>query len=417
MKSIPSRKLDKKVPPIDYFPAPCRSGCSIEQDIPAYPMRVGKSKYEGALCIIIQRNALSFVTGATCPHRYRDKRTRNAYDGSVYIHAQELKAAEGGFEALPPKLYPAVPAVGRRVAVAGGGPGSIPAAYFLGRFSMDVTVFEYRDALDSIVRYVIPAFRIHDEVIDDDMCPMEAAGVKVELNIEVKNIQELFVQSFTHAILTIGVWQKGSVELEYGEEHNIIEFLEATKKILDTLNLSQHVVVIDDGGTIMDTARTAKRLPGVKIASLVYRGTRRYTPADREELKLALVDGVEFRELSAPVGVRDDVLTYRMTGPGAPDTISRRSPVDTGWTVEMSVDTVIIAVGEKVDTEFYTANGLPMDQRGRAVVNPDTLEPSAKYVFVVDDGQKGLGAVVEAIVGAARAVRVVHPFDADAWME
>ena len=104
MKPIPSRKLDKKVPLIDCFSAPCRSGCPIEQDIPAYLMKVGEGKYEEALRIITQRNALPFITGTICSHRCQDKCMRNAYDESVYIRAQKLKAAEGGFEALLSKL-------------------------------------------------------------------------------------------------------------------------------------------------------------------------------------------------------------------------------------------------------------------------------------------------------------------------
>ena len=204
---------------------------------------------------------------------------------------------------------------------------------------MDVTVFERRDALGGIVRHVIPAFRIHDEAIDNDVRLMEAMGVKVELNTEVKDVQELFAQGFTHVILATGAWQKGSAGLEYGEEHNVIEFLEAAKKAPDTLNLGRHVVVIGGGNTAMDAA------------------------------------------------------------------------------AEVPADTVITAVGEKVDTELYTANGLSVDQRGRAVVNPDTLESSVKHVFVVGDGQKGPGTVVEAIAGAARAAQAIHPFDADAWVE
>ena len=417
MKPIPSRKLDKKVPLIDCFSAPCRSGCPIEQDIPAYLMKVGEGKYEEALRIITQRNALPFITGTICSHRCQDKCMRNAYDESVYIRAQKLKAAEGGFEALLPKLRPAAPAAGRRVAVVGGGPGGMSAAYFLSRSGVDVTVFERRDALGGIVRHVIPGFRIPGEAIDNDVRLMEAMGVKVELNTEVKNVQELFAQGFTHVILATGAWQKGSAGLEYGEEHNVIEFLEAAKKAPDTLNLGRHVVVIGGGNTAMDAARAAKRLPGVETVSLVYRRTRRYMPADQEELELALADGVEFRELLAPVGVRDGVLTCRVMELGAPDATGRRSPVDTGRTAEVPADTVITAVGEKVDTEFYTANGLSVDQRGRAVVNPDTLESSVKHVFVVGDGQKGPGTVVEAIAGAAKAAQAIHPFDADAWVE
>ena len=99
---------------------------------------------------------------------------RNAYDESVYIRAQKLKAAEGGFEALLPKLRPAAPAAGRRVAVVGGGPGGMSAAYFLSRSGVDVTVFERRDALGGIVRHVIPGFRIPGEAIDNDVRLMEA---------------------------------------------------------------------------------------------------------------------------------------------------------------------------------------------------------------------------------------------------
>ena len=417
IKPVASRKSEEKVPWIDCFTAPCKGGCPIHQDIPEYIELCRKGLYGPALKLITEKNALPFITGTICSHRCQDKCMRNAYDESVYIRAQKLKAAEGGFEALLPKLHPAAPAAGRRVAVVGGGPGGMSAAYFLGRSGVDVTVFERRDALGGIVRHVIPGFRIPGEAIDNDVRLMEAMGVKVELNTEVKDVQELFAQGFTHVILATGAWQKGSAGLEYGEEHNVIEFLEAAKKAPDTLNLGRHVVVIGGGNTAMDAARAAKRLPGVETVSLVYRRTRRYMPADQEELELALADGVEFRELLAPVGVRDGVLTCRVMELGAPDATGRRSPVDTGRTAEVPADTVITAVGEKVDTELYTANGLSVDQRGRAVVNPDTLESSVKHVFVVGDGQKGPGTVVEAIAGAARAAQAIHPFDADAWVE
>ena len=178
IKPAPAHKLDWPLPLTNCFISPCRNGCPIEQDIPAYLMKVGEGKYEEALRIITQRNALPFITGTICSHRCQDKCMRNAYDESVYIRAQKLKAAEGGFEALLSKLRPAAPAAGRRVAVVGGGPGGMSAAYFLGRAGVDVTVFERRDALGGIVRHVIPAFRIPGEAIDNDVRLMEAMGVK-----------------------------------------------------------------------------------------------------------------------------------------------------------------------------------------------------------------------------------------------
>ena len=115
------------------------------------------------------------------------------------------------------------------------------------------------------MRHVIPAFRISDAAIDsDDVKLMEAMGVKVELNTQVQDVQSLFAQGYTHIILATGAWNKGSAGLEYGQEMNVIEFLEQAKKAPAALQLGENVVVIGGGNTAMDAARAAKRIPGVK---------------------------------------------------------------------------------------------------------------------------------------------------------
>ena len=416
IKPIPSRKTDKKVPLVDCFQAPCRSGCPIQQDIPAYLMAVNAGKYEEALEIITRRNPLPFITGTICSHRCQDKCMRNAYDESVYIRVQKLKAAQGGFASLLPKLKPGAAVSGKKVAVVGGGPAGMAAAFFLGRAGVDVTLFEARDALGGIVRHVIPAFRIGHEAIDNDVKLMEAMGVKVHLNTRIGDIKSL-LNVYTAVVVAVGAWNHGSAGLEYGEELNVISFLETAKKAPDTLELGENVVVVGGGNTAMDAARAAKRIPGVKKVSLVYRRTKRYMPADQEELELAVADGVEFRELLAPVGVKDGTLTCRVMELGAPDASGRRSPVDTGRTAEVAADTVIAAVGEKVDTALYAGSGLAVDSRGKAVVNLETMESSVKGVYVVGDGQKGPGTVVEAIAGAMKAAKAIQDFDTDAFAD
>jgi len=416
VKPIPSRKTDKTVPLIDCFQAPCREGCPIHQDIPAYLMAVNAGQYEEALAIITRRNPLPFITGTICSHRCQDKCMRNAYDESVYIRAQKLKAAQGGFAALLPKVKAGAPVAGKRVAVVGGGPAGMSAAFFLGRAGVDVTLFEARDSLGGIVRHVIPEFRISHEAVDNDVKLIEAVGVKVQLNTRIDDVRAL-LNVYTDVILATGAWSKGSAGLEYGGEMNVIEFLEQAKKAPDTLELGENVVVIGGGNTAMDAARAARRIRGVKQVSLVYRRTKRYMPADQEELELALADGVAFRELLAPVGVKDGVLTCKVMELGAPDESGRRSPVDTGRTEEVPASTVITAVGEKVNTALYTQNGLETDKRGRAVVDPETLESSVKHIYVIGDGQKGPGTVVEAIAGASKAVQAIRSFDAGADVE
>ncbi|WP_288283806.1 FAD-dependent oxidoreductase, partial [uncultured Anaerotruncus sp.] len=134
---------------------------------------------------------------------------------------------------------------------------------------------------------------------------------------------------------------------------------------------------------------------------------RRYMPADEEELALALSDGVEFCELLAPAGVRDGVLKCEKMVLGAPDASGRRSPVPTGETAEVPADTVIAAVGERVDTALYERCGVAVDSRGRAVVDPDTLETGVPHVYVAGDANRGPATVVEAIADATKAAKAI----------
>ena len=416
MKPLPSRKSEEKVPLIDCFHAPCRGGCPIEQDIPAYLMAVNAGDYEKALRIITTRNPLPFITGTICSHRCQDKCMRNHYEDSVYIRNQKLRAAEGGFAALLPTLQRAPKVPGKKVAIVGGGPAGIAAAYFLGKAGVDATLFEAKDSLGGIVRHVIPEFRISHAAIDRDVQLMEAMGAEVYCNVRITDLKAL-LNVYTDVIVATGAWQPGAAGLEYGEEMNVISFLERAKKDPASLQLGAHVAVIGGGNTAMDAARAAKRIPGVEKVSLVYRRTTRYMPADQEELEMALEDGVEFRDLLAPVGVRDGVLTCKVMELGAPDASGRRAPVDTGKTVEVLADTVISAVGEKVDTGLYTSNGIEVDRRGRPVVFAKTMETSVPHIYAVGDGQKGPGTVVEAIAGAMKACLAIQPFPVDTWTE
>ena len=413
-KPLPSRKMARPVPLLDCFAAPCREGCPIHQDIPAYLMRVSDGRYAEALEIILRRNPLPFITGTICAHRCQDKCMRGYYDESVYIRAQKLRAAEKGLARVLPALRPGRPVPGRRVAVVGGGPAGMAAAFFLARAGVDVTLIERRGALGGVVRHVIPEFRISGAAIDRDVRLLEAVGVRVSLNTEVQDIHNLFPLGYTHIILAAGAWRPGRAGLEYGGETDALEFLEAAKRAPDTLRPGRNVVVIGGGNTAMDAARAAKRLPGVEAVTLVYRRTRALMPAEEEELELALADGVELRELLAPVGVKDGVLTCKVMELGPPDGSGRRSPVDTGRRTTLPADTVLSAVGERVDTEFYTRNGLAVDNRGLPLVNPDTLESSIRHVYVAGDGQTGPATVVEAIAGARKAVQAIHPFDWEA---
>ena len=397
MKPLPSRKMKKEVPLMDCFVAPCKEGCPIHQDITTYLQLVGEEKYEEAMEVITEKNPLPFITGTICAHNCMSKCTRNFYETPVHIREMKLKAAENGYEALLEKLpVPAVTKAGK-AAVIGGGPAGMAAAYFLRKGGMEVTLFEAKESLGGVVRHVIPPFRISEDAIEKDAEILRKMQVDIRCNTKVESLEELKKQGYTKIVLAVGAPVQGSLKLESGMPKNALEFLAEFKQIDGNVSLGKYVVVIGGGNTAMDTARAAKRNAGVEHVYLIYRRTRRYMPADEEELVMALEDGVEFKELLSPVKLENGQLLCKVMQLSDYDVSGRRGVTETGETVWVPADTVIAAVGEKVPTDWYQANGLAVSEKGRLYVDEKTLKTSDDNVYAAGDGLYGPATVVEAI--------------------
>ena len=397
MKPLPSRKMKKEVPLMDCFVAPCKEGCPIHQDITTYLQLVGEEKYEEAMEVITEKNPLPFITGTICAHNCMSKCTRNFYETPVHIREMKLKAAENGYEALLEKLpVPAVTKAGK-AAVIGGGPAGMAAAYFLRKGGMEVTLFEAKESLGGVVRHVIPPFRISEDAIEKDAEILRKMQVDIRCNTKVESLEELKKQGYTKIVLAVGAPVQGSLKLESGMPKNALEFLAEFKQTDGKVSLGKYVVVIGGGNTAMDTARAAKRNVGVEHVYLVYRRTRRYMPADEEELVMALEDGVEFKELLSPVKLENGQLLCKVMQLSDYDVSGRRGVTETGETVWVPADTVIAAVGEKVPTDWYQANGLAVSEKGRLYVDEKTLKTSDDNVYAAGDGLYGPATVVEAI--------------------
>ena len=397
MKTLPSRKMKKEVPLMDCFVAPCKEGCPIHQDITTYLQLVGEEKYEEAMEVITEKNPLPFITGTICAHNCMSKCTRNFYETPVHIREMKLKAAENGYEALLEKLpVPAVTKAGK-AAVIGGGPAGMAAAYFLRKGGMEVTLFEAKESLGGVVRHVIPPFRISEDAIEKDAEILRKMQVDIRCNTKVESLEELKKQGYTKIVLAVGAPVQGSLKLESGMPKNALEFLAEFKQTDGNVSLGKYVVVIGGGNTAMDTARAAKRNVGVEHVYLVYRRTRRYMPADEEELVMALEDGVEFKELLSPVKLENGQLFCKVMQLSDYDVSGRRGVAETGEIVWVPADTVIAAVGEKVPTDWYQANGLAVSEKGRLYVDEKTLKTSDDNVYAAGDGLYGPATVVEAI--------------------
>ena len=416
VKPLPERHVDKKLPLFDCFNAPCRNGCPIEQDIPAYLQAMVDGDAKKALEIILERNPLPFITGTICPHHCGDKCMRNYYEDTLHIRETKLAAASQAYNEILPALKADGSVAGKKVAIIGGGPAGLAAATFLSRAGVAVTVFERKEQLGGVVRNVIPEFRITADSIDKDVELCKAYGAEFKLGAEVTSVKALKAEGYTDVIVSIGAWKPGRSPLAYGEVTDALEFLMEAKKNGASMNIGKDVVVLGGGNTAMDVARAAKRLPGVEHVRLIYRRTKRYMPADEEELQLAIEDGVEFLELLAPVGAENGKLKCSVMELGAPDASGRRSPVDTGRTEEYPADTIIAAIGETIDTTLYAELGVEMDAKGRPVVDANMMTTEAG-VYAVGDSRRGPATVVEAIADSAKAAAAIAGISYDKYAE
>ncbi len=417
VKPVPSHKLDWPLPLTSCFTSPCRNGCPIEQDIPAYLAAVDEGRLDDALAIIAERNALPFITGNLCPHPCGTKCMRAFYEPEgASIRASKLTAARGGIDALLAAIKKdgvkaADGAADHKVAVIGGGPAGLACAFFLSRAGADVTIYERKDTLGGVARHIIPAFRISDEDIDRDVELCLAYGAKAQTGVEAKSVAELKAEGYTDVVVACGAWAPGHVGLEYGDEIDVLEFLGAAKRGEDLSALGTDVVIVGAGNTAMDAARVAKRLPGVENVRIVYRRTKRYMPADEEELAEALAEGVELCELLAPKGVRDGILACDKMVLGEPDESGRRSPVATGETVEVPATAVICAVGEHIEGELYEGAGVEVDRRGR----PAGCATGVEGVWAAGDCRRGPARFVDAIADAQEVAKAMLDVDFSAY--
>lgn len=411
-REIHSIKNSEKLKPFDCFISPCSAACPIHQDVSEYIYLVEQEKYAEALEVIYAKNPLPNITGYICDHQCQYHCTRWDYDEPVQIREMKKIAAEKGRAEYfkkwsKPSLLNKI-----KVAVIGAGPSGLSASYFLAKAGFDVTVFEKEKNAGGVVQNVIPGFRLPQSAIDKDIEFIKMHNVKFNLGMNDKFlIEDMKKNGFEYVFIGIGAGKSNHIDIR-SNNANLLDAIEFLRKYRNNkkISLGKNVAIIGGGNSAMDAARAAKRIPEVENVYIIYRRTKEFMPADKEELNAALKDGVIFKELVLPVEFSNDNLKCQKMTLGEFGSDGRRKVLPLVNEFEtFEINSVISAIGEQVDVEFLQANNFALNEKGQIIVNNKTNETSIKNVFIGGDALRGPSTVVESIAdGKKAAEEIMH---------
>jgi len=406
-REVESRKTASVLPLFDCFIAPCKQGgCPIEQQIPEYLQQIAKGAYDSAFEIIATDNALPAVTSEICSHACQGKCTRIDYDQPLQIRQAKRIAVSNAQRKYIEHIKPAPLKTDKKAAVIGAGPAGIAAALYLRRNGVAVTVYEKREKPMGIVEYVIPSFRISREAVTKDYEMAVKSGVEFVFGADPTIDIGALKKRYHFIIIAAGAWEKGLCPVRTDGENLIdaLDFLERSKAANCQIDLGRTVAVIGGGDVAMDCARAAKRAVGSPEVSIVYRRTKEYMPAENEEIRLAMADGIRFLELLSPISYENGLLTVEKMRLGGVDADGRRKAEPVGETKTMAFDTVISAVGARVDTSLFSRLGMAQNSRGYAETDENN-QTSIEGVYVAGDCRRGASTIVQAMADSKRIAK------------
>ena len=387
-------------------PVPCVSLCPAHVDIPGYIALVGEGRYADAIRLIRKDNPFPTTCGFICEHPCEARCRRNIVDDAVNIRGLKRMAADYAGKVPPP---PCAPSTGKRIAVVGGGPGGLSAAYYLQLMGHQTTVFEMLPELGGMLRYGIPNYRLPKDRLNDDINAILETGVKVEFGKRIG--KDMTIQSlreeYDAVLITIGAStdKKLGIEGEHSEGVlSAVQFLRDVGKNQNPDLTGQEVAVIGGGNVSMDAVRTAIRL-GAKKVSIVYRRRVADMTALPAEIEAAVAEGVELLTLVAPAGIEVDenghVSGVRVT-PQMISTIKdgRASVIASGEPeYVIPCQTMIVAIGQNIETKHYEESGIPVS-RGKIVTLPNGGFADIPGVFAGGDCASGPATVIKAVAAA-----------------
>ncbi len=413
--------------------APCRQGCPVEIDIPAFIARIKEKDFDGAINKIKEKNSLPAICGRVCPQESQcekycimGKKHEPVAIGRLERFAADHQIAKG----KAPDTQKA-PSSGFKVAVVGAGPAGLTAAADLALLGHQVTVYEALHVAGGVLMYGIPEFRLPKDIVQREIEAIRELGVEIHTNAvigKLETVDELLDRGFDAVFIGTGAGLPYFMGIP-GENllgvYSANEFLTRTNLMkaylfpqYDTpIKVGKRVAVTGAGNVAMDAARTALRL-GAEKSYIVYRRSAAEMPARREEIEHAEEEGVEFRLLTSPVEIHGNEqgfvtgMTCQRYELGEPDASGRRRPVpipDSEY--HMEIDTVIIAIGQGPNPLVLdTTPGLELTRWGTIDADQQTGITSREGVFAGGDIVTGAATVILAMGAGKKAAKAIDAY-------
>lgn len=398
--------------------APCQLACPANTDCQGYVGLIANGKFDDALKLIKDTNPLPASIGRVCPHPCEKACRRAKVEEPINIAQLKFFAADIDLkgEAYLPKC---APATGKKVAVVGGGPAGLTAAYYLRILGHEVTVFDMMDKMGGMLRYGIPQYRLPKEILDAEIGLIEKLGVRLVNNCKFgKDITLDMLKSVNDAvILAPGAWKSSPMRVKGEDINGVYGGIDFLRGVIqgNPAPIGEKVAICGGGNTAMDACRTAVRL-GAKEVYVIYRRTEKEMPAEEIEIKESKEEGVIYKFLTNPIEIHEENgkvcgMTLQLMELGEPDASGRRKPVAIeGKTEYLPLDSVIMAIGQKLDgTDFE--NVVSLTDRGTINADEDTFLTDLDGVFAIGDAtNKGASIAIAAIGEADRCVKSVDAY-------
>ena len=397
-------------------PVPCVSMCPAGVDIPGYIALVKEGRNADAVRLIRKDNPFPAVCAYICEHPCEARCRRSMLDDSINIRGIKRYAVDhAGY--VPPE--PCAKSTGKRIAIVGGGPGGLSAAYYLQRMGHQTVVYEKRKSLGGMLRYGIPNYRLPRARLDEEIEVIKAAGVEIHTGVDIgKDIAMCDLdKEFDAVYLAIGAQTDKKVGIPGEDGENVISAVTMLRKIGDDIMpdfKGKRVLVIGGGNVAMDVARSSKRL-GAAYVGIAYRRRQEDMTALPQEVEGALAEGCELLPLQAPTRIELDeeqkvaalwvqpqmISSYRKERPSPKqaDTEEKRIPCDI----------VVVAIGQGIESQHFAEEGVPIRHGAIDALDHSGVE-NMEGIFAGGDCVTGPATVIRAIAAGKVAAANIDEY-------